>query len=239
MTKRILFLATVALMLFACGEHSDSDHPSSSPLAVEFAFDDLQYWVGEGENRAMLIVQWNDGKSPEALAWGYKWSGAKYGYDMIDDIAKADKRFFYLRFSDPAFGYAMGGIGFDVSGSSNIRLSNNNGNSCVSPIDGSIDTDAYDFDDWKLCDDANAHWQAGWFEAYWSYWVTDIIDGKWKYSDLGASSKILVNNSVHAWYFDLNLNDPELSTFSRCMEDPDNCNGRDFFGTITPVSKPR
>jgi hypothetical protein len=231
MTKRIFFLAAVTFTLLACS----GDYSPEKPLAAELTFDDIQYWVGEGENRAMLVAQWNDGKNPDALAYGYRWSGTKYGYDMIDDIAKADKRFFYLRFSDLAFGYAMGGIGFNASGSNNVKLGN--GSSCESPVDGSIDADAYDFDDWKLCDDANTRWQAGWYGAYWSYWVTDIIDGKWKYSDLGASSRVLVNNSVDAWYFDINLNDPEFSTFFRCMEDPDNCDGRNFFGTIIPVSE--
>ena len=230
MTKRILFLASVALTLFAC---SGDQTPSS------FTFDDIQYWVGEGENRAMLIVQWNDGKKPDALAYGYRWSGTKHGYDMIDDIAKADKRLFYIFFNDFALGNAIGGIGFDAGGNNDVKLSN--GGSCVSPVNGSIATDGYDFDNWKLCDNANARWQAGWYETgYWSYWVTDIIDGKWEYSDLGASSRVLKNNSIDAWDFDINaFTGDDNSTYYKCMGPGKNCDGRNYFDIITPVSKPK
>jgi hypothetical protein len=241
MTKRTLFLFAVALMLLACSgsdEHEDSSSSSTPSSSSTLASDDIQYWVGEGENRAMLILQWNDEKSPDALAWGYRWNAGetKYGYDMINDIAKADKRLFYIKIFDLGMGYAIGGLGFDASSDNNIQL--NNGGPCESPIGGSVDADGYDFDDWVLCDDTNARWQAGWYVGYWSYWVSDN-DSKWEYSGLGASSRELMNNSVDAWYFDINLNDPELSTYYRCMAEPDNCDGRDFFGTIISVMPPR
>jgi hypothetical protein len=210
-------------------------HYGTSKSVKNFTFEDIKYWVGEGNNKAMLVIQWNDKKSPAALVWGYRWNGTKYGYDMIDDIAKADERFFHLRFGAGYLGYAIAGIGFDISGDAKIS----NGGSCQSPVDGSVDADKYDFDYWKLCAGTSARWSAGWYEAYWSYWVSDNIKGKWEYSGLGASSRVLTNNSVDAWYFDLDMNDPEISTFYRCMEEPDNCDGRNFFGAITPVNAPR
>ncbi|GBU25668.1 hypothetical protein R83H12_02323 [Fibrobacteria bacterium R8-3-H12] len=258
MSKRIFFFAALVLSLSACGEPSDiasnaidssssATQPSSSfslappssssslapPSSTSFSFDDIQYWVGTGSNRAMLIIQWNDDETPAALAWGYRWNGTAHGYDMIDSIAKADKRLFYLRFWSGYLGYAVAGIGFDVGGDAKVS----NGGSCQSPVDGSVDADKYDFDAWKLCDGTDARWAAGWYEAYWSYWVADNIEDKWEYSGLGASSRILTNNSVDAWYFDLDLNDPENSTYYRCMEEPDNCDGKKFFGTITPVPR--
>jgi len=211
-------------------------HYGTSKSVKNFTFEDIKYWVGEGDNRAMLVVQWNDKKSPGTLAWGYRWNGTKYGYDMINDIAKADKRFFHLRFwSGSYLGYAVAGIGFDVSGNAKIS----NGGSCQSPVDGSVNADSYDFDDWKLCAGVDERWGAGWYDAYWSYWVADDIKSKWEYSGLGASSRVLKDNSVDAWYFDLDMNDPDKSTFYRCMEEPDNCDGRNFFGAITPVNAPR
>ena len=210
-------------------------HYGTSKPVKNFTFEDIEYWVGTGSNKAMLIVQWNDKKSPGALAWGYRWNGTKYGYDMISDIAKTDKRFFHLRFGAGYLGYAIAGIGFDVNDDAKIS----NGGSCQSPVDGSVDADRYDFDDWKLCAGVDVRWSAGWYEAYWSYWVADDIKGKWEYSGLGASSRVLKDNSVDAWYFDLDMNDPDKSTFYRCMEEPDNCDGRNFFGAITPVNAPR
>ena len=56
--------------------------------------DQIQYWIGEGENEAILIVQWCD---PEiAFAWGYRFDEDEVTVQtMMEDIAAADERFFY------------------------------------------------------------------------------------------------------------------------------------------------
>jgi hypothetical protein len=234
MIKRT-FLAAIFLTLFACGNHGGyepDEQPSSS--SVEITFEDIQYWVGKGENRAMLIIQWNDNKSPGALAYGYRWDKdeTKKGYNMINDIAKEDERLFYLRFwSGDYLGYAIAGIGFDISGNAKIG----NGTSCEPPVDGSVNAERYDFDNWKLCDGFDARWGAGWYDGYWSYWVADNPEDRWVYSGLGASSRELTNNSIDAWYFDLDMNDPDVSTYHRCMMTPGNCDGRTFFSDIAPA----
>ena len=56
------------------------------------SFNDIDYWVGSGSNQAALIIDFNDGKSPEAWAWGYRWNGSKNGGDMILAIAAVDPR---------------------------------------------------------------------------------------------------------------------------------------------------
>ena len=36
-------------------------------------FSKIQRWVGEGENKAALVIQWNDGKDDNRmLVWGYR-----------------------------------------------------------------------------------------------------------------------------------------------------------------------
>jgi len=210
----------------------------------------------------VLVVQWNDKKSPETLVWGYKWDGKKYGYEMIDEIAEADDRFFYLRFySGKELGYAIAGMGFEDSGKNNVKIDNsgtceteyfvmgacagpttpNRLRTCESPTNGSIDADpGYDFDYWIVCNGANsARWQAGWYEAYWSYWVANNFSDNWEFSGFGASSSQLKNNSVNAWYYDIDLNDEEKSTFMRCYALGEDCDGKEFFGkNITPVMPP-
>jgi len=175
---------------------------SSNSLATieasKFTLDHIQYWVGKGKNRAVMIVHWNDGKKPEALAWGYRWDGTKTGYDMIDAIAKADSRFFYLK-GNTNLGVAIGGIGFDAGGVAKIGK----GSSCQSPVDGSVSTSGYGYDDWKVCNKTNAHWFAGWYNGYWSYYVSDDSDnaGGLGYSrDAGVDLRKLQNNSMDAWY---------------------------------------
>jgi len=33
-----------------------------------FTFDDIEYWVGTGSNRAALVIDWHDGKNQQSLA---------------------------------------------------------------------------------------------------------------------------------------------------------------------------
>ena len=55
------------------------------------SFSDIQYWVGEGSNRAMLIVSWQE----NAFAWGYRYDGNQTVADMMNAVAAADWRFSY------------------------------------------------------------------------------------------------------------------------------------------------
>jgi hypothetical protein len=55
-----------------------------------FTFSDILNWTGTGDNQAGLIIDWRDGKDPQCLAWGYRWTGTKTTYDMIKDITDSD-----------------------------------------------------------------------------------------------------------------------------------------------------
>ena len=62
--------------------------PSCIP-AQPFTFDDIEFWVGSGANRAALVIDWvEDTTEPPALVWGYRWDGAANGRDML----QADRR---------------------------------------------------------------------------------------------------------------------------------------------------
>ena len=55
---------------------------------------DIRYWIGEGENEVVFIVNWNEPDT--ALAWGYRFSEESVTVEhMMDDIAAADYRFSY------------------------------------------------------------------------------------------------------------------------------------------------
>ena len=73
--------------------------PATDPNAGEemvdatIAPEDILYWIGEGENEAILIVQWCD---PEiAFAWGYRFDGEVNVQTMLDDITAEDSRLTY------------------------------------------------------------------------------------------------------------------------------------------------
>jgi len=61
----------------------------------DITFDDIQYWIGSGENRCLLIVNWCD---PEiAFAWGYRFASDTVSVSQVlADIALADSRFTYV-----------------------------------------------------------------------------------------------------------------------------------------------
>ena len=56
--------------------------------------DNIRYWIGEGENEVVLIVNWNEPDT--ALAWGYRFDeDTAIVKDMMDKIAEVDPRFSY------------------------------------------------------------------------------------------------------------------------------------------------
>ena len=69
-------------------------HPVSAPAGPmpeesTIAASEILYWVGEGSKQVVMAVNWAD----TALAWGYRFNGAKSVSDMLNDIAAADPRF--------------------------------------------------------------------------------------------------------------------------------------------------
>lgn len=176
-------------------------------------FSDIQYWVGTGSNKAAFVVQWNDGKNPDALVWGFKWDGNATGEDMLKAIAKADHRFYSLLYQGTAFGSAIGGLGFDLNGQGTNGLYNNgNVTYPLYPLNGIVNTTAYDFDNYTAIDATNDHWRSGWTTGYWSYWVKNPTDVDFGYSSLGASNRVLENGSWDLWNFYPGMADQPIST---------------------------
>ena len=52
----------------------------------------IKYWIGEGDNEVVFIVNWNEPDT--ALAWGYRFYAETVTVkDMMIDIQAADYRF--------------------------------------------------------------------------------------------------------------------------------------------------
>lgn len=82
--KKLLCILAIALVASSAFAQNDA---TISP-------DSIQYWVGTGDNQAILIVNWCNPQ--KALAWGYRFTGNNVTVeDMMDDIATADSRFSY------------------------------------------------------------------------------------------------------------------------------------------------
>lgn len=176
-------------------------------------FSDIRYWVGTGSNQAALVIQWNDSKNPDALVWGFRWDGNATGEDMVKAIAKADHRFLTLMYQGTPQGTAIGGFGFDLDGqNANALYYNGNTASPLYPVNGIVNTSAYNFDDYTAVD-ANDHWESGWMsKGYWSYWVKNPSNPNFGYSSVGASSRVLQNGSWDAWNFNPSFNSVPISS---------------------------
>ena len=69
----------------------DPNMPEPVPEEATIAASDILYWVGEGQNQAIMAINWPD----TALAWGYRFDGNKTVANMMDDITAADPRLSY------------------------------------------------------------------------------------------------------------------------------------------------
>ncbi len=204
-----------------------SDYPSDpDDLAVpegNFTFDMIQFWAGEGENRAALVIQFNDDREKNALVFGYRWNGLATGADMIRAVVKAHPRLYTLMQytnvsspSDPNGGYTINGFGWDFDDDGDISLiDTGNGNQVYTSEDGFFEhprgykpgqggSSDYDYDNWKA-GDTDDFWGAGWYVSYWSYWVKEGESDSFGYSGWGASGRVLSNNSWDGWNFSLNM----------------------------------
>ncbi len=184
-------------------------------------FDKINYWVGTGTNKSALVVKWDDGKGGDKnLVWGYCWSDAATGVDMLKDIAAADPRFYLLMSGGTQFGASIGGFGYDLNGNGDIKLVN--GEKTYDLTDGVYDCGDYIFDDFSS-NDKEDHWCSGWYSGYWSYWVAEANNAEFGYSNVGASSRQLADGSVDGWSF---------------LADMSNGSGADMSGELEYVTAP-
>jgi len=66
--------------------------PESGPVDATIAAEDIRYWVGEGDNEIIFVVNW----ASKAYAWGYRFATDSVNLAVVmDDIAAADSRFAY------------------------------------------------------------------------------------------------------------------------------------------------
>jgi hypothetical protein len=122
-------------------------------------FNDVAYWVGSGQNRAVVVLQWNDGLNPASVAWGYRWDGEATGLDMLRAIAGT------TRIEDPAGDPVGSGAGADN------RLS-------LGLVEYSFGLSVLSLD--YLPQAGPLRTQSDWFSGYWQYLIRG---GNFEYDD--------------------------------------------------------
>lgn len=89
-------------------------------LVGAYPLADIAWWTGEGDVEVALVIAWNDGKSPEALAWGYRGTDETTVITLLNEVVKADPRLFSL--TRRQGGYTVDGLGFDLNGENTVAL---------------------------------------------------------------------------------------------------------------------
>jgi len=88
---------------------------SSQFATAAFTFDDIEFWVGSGANRAAMVIDWDDSsQATPALAWGFRWDGEAFENDMLVAIVSADDRLFAKLAGPPDNPLAVYGLGYDA-----------------------------------------------------------------------------------------------------------------------------
>ncbi len=103
---------------------------SSSPAV---SFDNVQFWIGSGTNRAGLIIEWSTPESTlgstvpapvadKSLVWGYRFNGTATASEMFNAIVAADPRLYAVESIDPTYGTGVYGIGFHLGGGGDLGI---------------------------------------------------------------------------------------------------------------------
>lgn len=168
--------------------------------AQSFTFDDIEFWVGSGANRAALVIDWFDAADdPSAMVWGYCWDGEAYGDDMIQAVVAADDRL-NAKFGMQADQIRVYGLGYDTNDDGQFALDDDGftqfdadgiayGSAPLIGIpalgDGDFYTEGWEFDFW--------HYGVG---------VGNPFDGgHWLSSPVGIVDRKLVNGVWDGWAF--------------------------------------
>ncbi|MDY5968709.1 MAG: hypothetical protein SPJ13_01660, partial [Bacteroidales bacterium] len=66
-----------------------------SPKNISFDASEVAYWVGSGDQSALLTIAWDNEATPTAYAWGVRWSGNITALGLLDTLKAYDTRINY------------------------------------------------------------------------------------------------------------------------------------------------
>ncbi|MDL2314988.1 DUF5074 domain-containing protein [Bacteroidales bacterium OttesenSCG-928-C19] len=169
----------------------------------KFTFDSIKFWVGEGENRAALVIDWYDDKG-SAMVWGFRWhkDSTATGETMLRAVAAADPKFSVLVMGGTQYGSVIAGLGYNPDGLGEmcIKYADDAEDLRCPDESGLLYTDAYDFDKFNYPVNSNFRWFSAWTDfGYWSYQLKAEGSDEFTYAPSGASSRILSDGDWDGW----------------------------------------
>lgn len=180
---------------------------TQSAAAESFKFDDVDFWIGEGPNRAAMVMDWvQDSTEPPALVWGYRWDGAATGADMLEAIVANDDRLFAKLGGSTGNVVALYGLGYDTNddgdgdgvfsvleeGGSETEINDPSGILFTGPSDLATATDPDDL------------YAEGWYTGFWHYGIASSSPydgGSWSDPPTGMASRMLADGVWDGWVF--------------------------------------
>ncbi len=161
------------------------------------SLDDIQLWTGSGANRAALVIDWNDGKTPESLLWGYRWDGSATGLDMFQAVVNADPRLF-AHLGTFSWGTSVLGIGYDLNGNSSFGVTPS-----LSFDAGGLFVEAGsdDADDARLAWENGDRYAEGWNNGFWGYSLKAYAGDAWTDALSGAGERALTDGAWDGYSF--------------------------------------
>lgn len=162
------------------------------------SFDDIDFWVGSGSNRAAIAIDWfKDSTDQPALVWGFRWDGTATGQTMLNAIITADPRLFAKSEGHGALGSAIYGLGYD-DGDGEFALDDDTlfdefgFAASAGPADLGVAVDVDDL------------YREGWFLGYWHYGLSvgnPYDGGSWKASQTGMTGRTLNDGDWDSWVY--------------------------------------
>lgn len=162
------------------------------------SLDDIRFWVGTGDNRAALVIDWMEASDePPALVWGYRWDGTATGQDMLKAVLTADARLYAKLGGSLANPVTVYGIGYDANDNGAFAIDdgtsfNAAGMAITSPADLAVSVDAAD------------HYAEGWFTGFWHYGIaaeSPYDGGSWSDPVHGMGSRVLTEGAWDSWTY--------------------------------------
>ncbi|BBO36165.1 dockerin type I domain-containing protein [Lacipirellula parvula] len=182
---------------------------AAGPVA---SFDDVEFWVGTGSNRAVVAIEWLTGTTERTtLAWGFRWDGAATGQTLLNAVVTADPRLFA---KSGGFG---GGLGSSLYG-----LGYDDGDGAFALDDGTTFNEAGIAQVSGPADRAQAvdpadYYNEGWFRGFWNYGYSHtnpFAGGSWTASQVGMSSRVLQDGDWESWAYHPAVNQAGFQQFA-------------------------
>lgn len=190
---------------------------ASSAWSIHAAtLDDIQFWTGNGTNRAALVIDWGDAKSPQSLLWGYRWDGAATGLDMLQTVITADARLFgyWGQFS---WGTAIFGLGYDLNDSGSFGVEPP---LAFGPGGLLVELGSDNADDTRQPSDVSDHYHEGWNNGFWAYYLKSSAAEDWASAMSGGDGRALTDGAWDGYRFAPNFSSTAPAEPSPALPNP-------------------